>query len=40
MENLWEKKSSGKKVKTVAMNFYYINKEGKIYKEQAGIGLQ
>ena len=21
------------------MNFHYINKEGKIYKEQAGIGL-
>ena len=33
------KKPTGKKVKTVAMNFYYINKEGKIYKEQAGIGL-
>ena len=36
---LMGKKPTGKKVKTVAMNFYYINKEGKIYKEQAGIGL-
>ena len=33
------KKPTGKKVRTIAMNFYYINQDGKIYKEQAGIGL-
>ena len=29
------KKPTGKKIKVCMMNFYYINKEGKIYKDVA-----
>ncbi len=33
------KKPTGKKFKICAMNFYYINKEGKIYKDVAAEGM-
>ena len=33
------KKPTGKKFKICAMNFYYINKEGKIYKDVAAEGI-
>ena len=33
------KKPTGKKIKVCVMNFYYINKEGKIYKDVAAEGM-
>ena len=33
------KKPTGKKIKVSVMNFYYINKEGKIYKDVAAEGM-
>ena len=33
------KKPTGKKIKTCVMNFYYINKEGKIYKDVVAEGM-
>ena len=33
------KKPTGKKIKCSVMNFYYINKEGKIYKDVAAEGM-
>ena len=33
------KQPTGKKIKVCVMNFYYINKEGKIYKDVAAEGM-